>query len=108
MQYCLSAVFILPFVLLGLYCYISFPFQSKQFHQRVEIFFQYYTYTLRVQRRLGEVSVIRLVVHFQSNIAVRQEQVIDVEVTYERCCGILAVAIAELSVYYEAVVEKAA
>ena len=63
---------------------------------------------MRVQRRLGEIAVIGLVVYLESQVAIGEEQIADVEVTNERgVCCLAVVAIAKLAVDEQSVVKQA-
>ena len=94
-----------------LFCSGCFSFtsaRSKEVAKAVEILFHDDTDTLGVQARLGEIAVVGLVIHLQGEVAVGVEQVLQVEVTDERWVGAGGiVAIAELSVEQEPVVEHA-
>ena len=83
-------------------------FQPEQLAPAVEIFLHDQADALGVEAVLDKVAVVGLVVHLQGQVAVGVEQVADVEVTDEtgRCIGV--VAIAELPVDEETVVEEVA
>ena len=56
---------------------------------------------------MREVAVIGLIVHPYSEIAIRKEEIAQVEITDEARCCIRVVAISKLSVEQKAVVEQA-
>ena len=62
-----------------------------------------------VETRLGEIAVVGLVIYLHGEVAVGREQIADVEIADERrACRGCFVAVAELSVDEQAVVEQAA
>ena len=83
--------------------------RSKEVADPVEVLFHDKTDALGVHARLGEVAVVGLVVHLEGEIAVGVKQILHIEVADERRGGLRGVvAIAELSVEQEPVVEHAA
>ena len=76
--------------------------------QVVEVFLQDQSYALRGQRVAGEIAVVGLVVDAEGDVAAREEEVTDVEVADEGAFVFRhVVAVAELSVEEEAIVEHA-
>lgn len=71
-----------------------------------EVGLHYKAQSLRVEAVACEVAVVRLVVDVDSQVAVREQQVLHVEVADEVVGCVRVVAIAELSVEEQAVVEQ--
>ena len=90
--------------------FLLFPLLGgEEVAETVEVFLHDDAETLGVERRLGEVTVVGLVVDLQGKVAVGVEEVLQVEVADERRGGLLGiVAIAELSVEQQTVVEHTA
>lgn len=90
--------------------FLLFPLLGgEEVAETVEVFLHDDAEALGVEGRLGEVTVVGLVVDLQGKVAVGVEEVLQVEVADERRGGLLGiVAIAELSVEQQTVVEHAA
>ena len=74
---------------------------------RIEVAFQAYAYALRGDGRFGEVAVVGFAVGFQAYVSAGGEQPLHVEIADEiACCGGI-VAIAEVSIDEQAVVQQA-
>ena len=81
---------------------------SEEIAEAIEVFLQNKTYSLRVKTVAGEISVVGLIVHAHGKIAVREQQIAQVEVADEARRGIGIITIAELSVEEQSVVEQSA
>ena len=93
-------------LLLLFFCF--FLSTSENITQSVEVFLQNQTYTLSCQRVTCEVTVVGLVIDAEGDVSAREEEVADVEVADDRRLVLRhVVAVAELSVEEEAVVEHA-
>ena len=86
--------------------FTGFGCLSEEILPRIEILFHNQTDALRVQTVLGEIAVVGLIVYFDGKIAAWEEQVANVEVANKAGSGIGIVAIAELSVDEQSVVEQ--
>ena len=94
--------------LLFLGFFLLFLFPLEQLLEVGEVFLHNDAEPLCVQRVAREVAVVGTVVEVQCHIAVRHEQILDVEIADEcRCVGGNVVAITELAVDEQAVVEQA-
>ena len=80
--------------------------QVEEVAQIAEILLHEQADTLGVERVAGEVSVVGLVVYLDGEVSVWQKQVANVEVADERTGGIRVVAIAELAIDEQPVVEQ--
>ena len=89
-----------------LFVTLLFLFSPKeQVGEPCEVFLHDDSKSLCVQTVAREVAVVCLVVYIDSKIAVREQQIFQVEVADEAGCGIRVVAVAELSVEEQSVVE---
>ena len=95
--------------LLFLGFFLLFLFPLEQFLEVGEVFLHNNAEPLCVQRVAREVAVVGTIVEVECHIAIWHEQILDVEIADEcRCVGGNVVAIAELAVDEQAVVEQAA
>ena len=79
---------------------------SEEVAPAVEILFHDQTETLRVEAVSGEIAVVGLVVHAHGEIAVREDEITEIEVADETLRGIRIVAIAKLTIEEQTVVEQ--
>ena len=93
-------VFILFFLVLTLFL------NTQQVAKIEEVFLHDETHTLGVQTVACEVAVVGLIVDVNREVAVREDEVTQVEVADEALCGVGVVAITKLSVEEQTVVEQ--
>ena len=61
---------------------------------------------MRVEAVSGEIAVVGLVIHAHGEIAVREDEITEIEVADETLRGIRIVAIAKLTIEQQAIVEQ--
>ena len=99
------------FVSLLLFAFLFLLLQSvdsKEVTPTVEVFLHDETEALCVKTVTGKVTVVCLVVHSDSQITIRENEVSHVKITDETLCGIRIVAIAKLTIEQQAVIEQLA
>ena len=79
---------------------------SEKIAPAIEILFHDQTETLRVEAVSGEIAVVGLIIHAYGEIAVREDEITEIEVADETLRGIRIVAIAKLTVEEQTVVEQ--
>ena len=84
----------------------SFSGPAKEISPAVEVFFKDQSDALSVETVSSEISVVGLIVHLDGHASAGEEQVADVEIADETGCSIGIVAIAELTIDEQTVVEQ--
>ena len=92
-----------------LLCFLLSLLRGEEVAEAVEVFLHDDAEALGVERRLGEVTVVGLIIDLEGEVAVGVEEVLHVEVADERRGGLLGiVAIAELAIDEQPVVKHPA
>ena len=84
------------------------PRPPEQIAETVEVLLEDEADALRIERVAGEIAVVGLVVDVDAEVAVGEDEVAHVEVADKRLRGIGVVAVTELTVEQQAVVEQTA
>ena len=91
-----------------LFLFLLLLFDAEEIAEAVEVFLHDEAETLRVQTVARKIAVVGLIVHAYGEVAVREDEVAEVEIADETLRGIRIVAITELAIEEQAVVEQLA
>ena len=91
-----------------LFLFFLLLFDAEEIAEAVEVFLHDEAETLRVQTVARKIAVVGLIVHAYGEVAVREDEVTEVEIADETLRGIRIVTITELTIEEQAVVEQLA
>jgi hypothetical protein len=89
-----------------LFLFLLLLFDAEEIAEAVEVFLHDEAETLRVQTVARKIAVVGLIVHAYGEVAVREDEVAEVKIADETLRGIRIVAITELAIEKQAVVEQ--
>ena len=84
--------------LFSLFLFLLLLFDAEEIAKTIEIFLHDETEALRVQTVARKIAVGGLIVHAYGEVAVREDEVAEVEIADETLRGIRIVAITELAI----------
>ena len=94
----LFAFFLFASLLLSALLFLLQSVDPKEVTPPVEVFLHDKTETLRVETVTGKVTVVCLIIHSDSQISIREDEVSHIKISDETLGGIRIVAIAKLTI----------